>query len=123
MNSNDQEIIIIVRDLTNDFSTINNKVDGLSKEIRDIKTEIRIINNNLGNLSNRINDSFVNSSLFFAGVTVIAALVALMPLIRDLYISFKNAVKAKKTKLTDNEIFQVKNLIRDEFARLKAESH
>ena len=123
MNSNDQEIIIIVRDLKNDFSTVNNKVDGLSKEIRDIKTEIRIINNNLGNLSNRINDSFVNSSLFFAGVTVIAALVALMPLIRDLYISFKNAVKAKKAKLTDNEIFQVKNLIRDEFARLKAESH
>ena len=122
MSSNDKEIIIIVRELKNDLSTMNNKFDGLSKEIQDIKTEIRIINNNLGNLSNRINDSFVNSSLFFAGVTVIAAIVALMPLIRDLYSSFKSAVKAKKTKLSENEIFQVKNLIRDEFARLKAES-
>ena len=95
-------------------------VDMFNRAITDLKQEIRVMNDNI--LVNKTKIDMIEHSqgIWFMVLTLVVGLMGflttLAPMFREMY---KDARKNSQTLTEEN----IRSVVRDEFARLKAETH
>ena len=93
-----------IQELKQDFkSSIQELKQDLKAEIQEIKTDIRVLQSDTAHLQTSVYWGF-----------------AIMGIVLTIAIFFKGEKTDKKQTFTENQVIEIRSLIRDEFARLKA---
>ena len=95
-----------IQELKQDFkSSIQELKQDLKAEIQEIKTDIRVLQSDTAHLQTSV----------YWGFAIIAIVIAFFALFKN-----DNKKQEKKQTFTENQVIEIRSLIRDEFARLKA---
>ena len=97
------KIDAIMSDIRLEHEKLQNQIHQLHSEIQDIKSDVRVITAQIANLQTSVYWSF-----------------AIIALVITIAIFFKGVKTEKKQNLTENQVIEVRNLVRDEYAKLKA---